>query len=374
MSAKDDQTVSVTDGEDEEQIGLADMKNLFATEISHDKTGKKKAYWSVAMETMGMATGKDGDGDLWLETVDEGVTMMRKYVMQKDVKLKEEKASGKSKFPLESWWDLCLLDEFHVTQTTFVKGFLKWAIKDREDIVEGSEEAKKTVNASKARRRLDSYLDWMAENMAEDIAENPLTWESVKLAAKIWDLQSSSIEGGNYCWWFDIQKMDQKALKTLPAQEHLRYIVWYSHLVMFDKDAQENGVVFVQDMDKIGFWNAMTLIPLDLSAKMDRLTIGVLPVKMKMIYCFGCARWINVMMTLMKPFMSKKMRERFIVVTETMAPDRQKYCDEKFGRENIPDGFIQLQGGTPHNEMVKKFKKRIKKKEKKAAEKAANDN
>lgn len=43
MSAKDDQTVSVTDGEDEEQIGLADMKNLFATEISHDKTGKKKS-------------------------------------------------------------------------------------------------------------------------------------------------------------------------------------------------------------------------------------------------------------------------------------------------------------------------------------------
>jgi len=373
MSTKSEQTASVTDGEDVDEVGLADMKNMFATEISDGKDGKKKAYWSVAMETMGMAAGKDGEGDLWLETVDEGVIMMRKYVMQKDLKLKEEKAAGTSTFPLDSWWDLCLLDEFHITQTAFVKCFLKWAIKDREDVVEGSEEAKKMVNASKARRRLDSYLEWMADNMAEDIAKNPLTLDSVMPASKIWDLQSSCIEGGNYCWWFDISKMDQKAMKEMPAQDHLRYIVWYSHLVMFDKDAQDKGIVFVQDLDKIGFWNAMTLIPLDLSAKMDRLTIGVLPVKMKGIYCFGAARWMSIMMQLMKPFLSKKMRQRFIVVTEAIAPDRQKYCDEQFGRENVPDGFIKLQGGLPHNEMFKKFKKRVKKKEKKAEKKAAGE-
>jgi len=374
MTSKSDETAPPSDVDDEEQVGIMDMKNIFSTEISDGKSGKKKAYWSVAMETMGMASGKDGEGDLWLETVDEGVTMLRKYVMQKDLKLKEEKDGEKSNFPFDSWWDLCLLDEFHVTQTTFVKAFLKWAIKDREDIQEGSEEAKKTVNASKARRRLDCYLDWMAENMAEDMAENPLTLESILPAHKIWDLQSSNIEDGHYCWWFDISKMDQKAIKTMPPQDHLRYMVWYAHLVMFDKDAQDNGVVFVQDLDKIGFWNCMTLIPLDVSAKMDRLTIGVIPVKMKAIYCFGCARWMHLMIALMKPFLSKKMRQRFIIVTETVAPDRQKYCDEKFGRDNIPDGFVQLQGGTPHNEMIKKFKKRAKKKEKKAVEKATTDN
>ena len=369
MSTKSDDTAPPSDGED--NVGVAEMKSVFSTEIVDGKSGKKKAYWTVAMETMGMATGKDGEGDLWLETVEEGVPMLRKYVMQKDQKLAEEQASAEKKLPFNSWWDLCLLEEFHVTQTTFVKAFLKWAIKDREDVVEGSEESKLIVNVSKARRRLDSYFEWMSENMAEDMAQNPLTLDSVLDVAKSWDCQSSVGKDDRYCWWFKIEDMDQKKIKEIPAQEHLRYIVWYSHLVMFDKSAQDNGVNLVQDLDKIGFWNCMTMIPLDLSAKMDRLTIGVLPVKMKAIYCFGCARWMHIMVGLMKPFMSKKMRQRFLLVTENDAPDPQLYCDEKFGRENIPDGFMKLKGGTPHNDMFKKFKKRAKKKEKRATEKAS---
>ena len=70
----------------------------------------------------------------------------------------------------------------------------------------------------------------------------------------------------------------------------------------------------------------------------------------------------------MKPFLSKKMRERMIIVTETMAPDRQKYCDDLLNRENIPDGFMGLQGGTPPDAMFEKFKKRAKKKDKKKRE------
>lgn len=368
MSTKSDDTAPPSDVDD--SVGVADMKNMFQTEIS-DGSGEKKSYWKVTHETFSMATGTDGEGDLWLETVEEGVPMLRKYMMQKDLKLAEEQATAEKKLPFNSWWDICLLDEFHVTQTTFVKAFLKWAIKDREDIVEGSEEAKLVVNASKARRRLDSYLDWMSQNMAEDMAKNPLTLESIMPIQKIWNCQSTIGKDSRYCWWWDMAMMDQKKMKELPAQEHLRYMVWYSHLVMFDHEAQDNGVNFIQDLNKIGFWNAMTLIPLDLSAKMDRLTMGVLPVKMKAIYCFGCARWVKIMMALMKPFLSKKMNKRIIIVTENDAPDLQKYCDDLVTRASIPDGFMKLQGGTPHNEMMKKFKKRAKKKEKKAAEKAA---
>jgi len=377
MSTKSDDelTAPPSEGEVEEsQVGLSDMKKMMQTELTDGKTGKKKSYWSVAMETMGMANGKDGDGDLWLETVEQGVPMLRKYIRDKDLKLAEEQASAEKKLPFTSWMDLVPLEEFHVTQSTFVKAFLKWAIKDREDIVEGSEEAKLVVNVSKARRRLDSYFDWMKDNMAEDLAKNPLTLESVMPAAKIWDLQSNSLEDGRYCWWFDIGKMDQKALKAMPAQEHLRYMVFYSHLIMFDTKAQDNGIILLEDLNKIGFWNCMTLIPLDLSAKMDRLTIGVLPVKMKAIYMFGCARWMHLMMGLMKPFLSKKMRERMIIVTESVAPDPQKYCDDLVGRANIPDGFMKLQGDVPHDAMIKKFKKRAKKKEKKTAKKEEEQN
>ena len=166
----------------------------------------------------------------------------------------------------------------------------------------------------------------------------------------------------------DIGKMNKAKIKTMDAQEHLRYVVWYSHLIMFDKNAQDHGVILMEDLNKIGFWSTMTLIPIDVSAKMDRLTIGVLPVKMKAIYMFGAARWLHLMIGLMKPFLSKKMRDRMIIVTEAIAPDRQQYCDDLVSRESIPDGIMDLKGGTAHDAMFDKLIKKKKKKDKKKKE------
>lgn len=363
MSTKSVNTAPASEGD--EDVTLSQMKNVFQTEINDN--GKKKSMWAVSMETWGMANGKEGEGDLMLETADEGVPMLKKYIKDKDLKLAEEQATATEKLPFNSWMDLVPLEEFHVSQTTFLKAFLKWSIKDQEDIAEGSEGAKLVVNASKARRRLDSYFDWMKENMAESMAQNPLTLDSVIHIQKLWELQSSYDKEGRYCWWFDIGKMDQKGIKETDPMDQLRYIVWYSHLVMFDPIAQDNGVTLVEDLDKIGFWNTMTLLPMEMSAKMDRLTIGVLPVKMKAIYMLGCARWMNLMMALMKPFLSKKMRGRLIIINET--DDRQEWVDGLFEPDNVPDGFCKLQGEMAHNAAIEKFKKRAKKKEKKAAKK-----
>jgi hypothetical protein len=358
MSTKSDVT-STTEGEGD--VTLSQMKNVFSTEITDG--GKKKTMWSMTMETMGMAGGKDGDGDLWIETLEQGVSMLKKYIKEKDVKLAEEQATAKKKLPFDAWMDLVPLEEFHVSQTTFLKAFLKWAIKDKEDMT--GKESKLTINASKARRRLDSYFDWMKENMAEDIAENPLTLDSVSHVQDLWEIQGSYDKQGRFCWWFDVGKMDLKETKNLSPQDQLRYIVWWTHLVMFDAKAQDNGITMIEDLDKIGFWGAMTIIPMELSTKMDRLTIGVLPVKMKGIYMFGCARWMSLMMALMKPFLSKKMRGRLIVVSDS--EDRQEFSDNMLERDNIPDGFCKLQGELEHNFSILKFKKRAKKKEKKAA-------
>lgn len=269
--------------------------------------------------------------------------------------------------------DLVPLDEFHTTQTNFLKAFLKWSIKDREDIVKGKEESKLIVNASKARRRLDSYFDWMKDNIAEDIAKHPLTFESVQEAHKAWSIDASHSENDQFVWWFDIGKMDQKAIKTMSPQVQFRYLVWYSHLVMFDHKAQDNGMVIMEDLNNIGFWNCMTLIPMELSAKMDRFTIGVMPVKMKGVYMFGAARWLSLMMGMMKPFLSKKMRDRMVIVTLSLEYDRQKYCDDMVGQANMPDRFMELQGGSPKDALIEKLKKKGKKKEKKAAKKGKEE-
>lgn len=363
MTIKDDVTAP-SEG-DESEVTLTQMKNVFSMEVT-DK-GQKKSMWSMTMETFGMAGGKDGQGDLWIETVEQGVLMLKKYIKEKDLKLAEEQATAEKKLPFNSWMDLVPLEEFHVSQTTFLKTFLKWATKDQEDIASGSEESKNTINASKARRRLDSYFEWMSDNMAEDLAKNPLTLDSVMHVQDAWEIQGSYDKEGRFAWWFDIGKMDLKETKVLDPNDQLRYIVWWTHLVMFDAKAQDNGIILIEDLDKIGFWAAMTIIPMELSTKMDRLTIGVLPVKMKAIYMFGCARWINLMMNLMKPFLSKKMRDRLIVVYDD--EDRQEFADNLLDQDNIPDGFCLLKGGLPHNFSIEKFKKRARKKEKKAAKK-----
>merc|ERR1712238_331063 len=363
-------------------------KMLMDTHISDGSGGKKKSYWAVTMETMGMAAGQDDKNDLMLETIEQGVPMLKQYIAEKDKQLlaeneKRRKKSSSSKkkggeevpYPFSSWMDLVPLEEFGVSQSSFLKVFLKWTLKEQEDIVAVGEEEKEgpklVVNASKARRRLDSYFDWMKDNMAADIMARPLTLESVRAVAKVWDMQCTiSGSGDERCvWWLDLGKMDKTTIKTIDPQEHLRYVVWYSHMLMFDKNAQDHGVVLMEDLNKIGFWTTMTLIPVDLSAKMDRLTIGVLPVKMKAIYMFGAARWLHVMMGLVKPFLSKKMRERMIIVTEAMTPEstggRQHFVEELVSRESIPIGFMGLEGGSTHNAMFDKLLKKKKKKDKK---------
>ncbi|MGK3755242.1 MAG: hypothetical protein ACI8RD_007551 [Bacillariaceae sp.] len=338
---------------------------------------------TVTMDTFGMAHGKEGKNDLWLECVEQGVPMLRQYLFEKDKQLlieqqKTQKKGTKNPPPIlfSSWMDLVPLDEFHVTQGQFLKAFLKWSIKDKEDIVDNNDNndgPKLIVNASKARRRLDSYLDWMKDNMAKDLSERPLTLDSVMDVAKVWDLQTTVSKDGQLIWWMDVGAMDRETIKATDPHEQLRYLVWYCHLIMFDTNAQDHGVIMMEDLNKMGFWNAMTLIPIDVSAKMDRLTIGVLPVKMKGVYMFGAARWLGLMMTMMKPFLSKKMRDRIVIITETIAPDRQKYCDELFGRENIPEGCMDLHGDTPHDAMFAKLEKKGKKKAKKAKAKDKGD-
>jgi hypothetical protein len=371
MTIKDDEVTAPSEVSEEngEGVSMADMKKMMSVEVT-DK-GKKKSMWKMTMETMGMAGGKDGHGDLWVETVEDAIPMLKKYLKEKDLKLAEEQAVAKEKRPFDSWMDLVPLEAFHVTRTQFLTAFLKWAIKDREDIVEGSEDAKLVVNASKAQRRMDSYFEWMSENMAADLAKTPLTMDSIMEAHKIWELAATTTEDGKFVWWFDIAKMDQKAMKSLPVNDHLRYMVFFSHLIMFNPAAQDNGVLLLEELDKIGFWNCMTLIPMELSAKMDRLTIGVLPVKMKGIYMFGSPRWMNLMMGLMKPFLSKKMKERIISVPTDVEGSRQKFCDDLLGGQKyIPDnGFVGLKGDIPQDDAFIKLKKRIRKKQEKAAKK-----
>merc|ERR1719491_2108977 len=91
---------TAADGSEENgDVSLTDMKKmLMDTHISDGSGGKKKSYWAVTMETMGMAAGQDDKNDLMLETIEQGVPMLKQYIAEKDKQLVAEnkKRSKKS--------------------------------------------------------------------------------------------------------------------------------------------------------------------------------------------------------------------------------------------------------------------------------------
>ena len=117
-----------------------------------------------------------------------------------------------------------------------------------------------------------------------------------------------------------------------------RAFVWYTHAVMYNDAAQKNGMVFVQNVNKIGMVQCFTLMPAKLSAKLDRLTIGVLPIKMQCMYMFESPTWISVFMKIIGVFMSKKMKERMVFFKDW------NEIDKIGGLEAIPKGFGKVNG------------------------------
>ena len=320
-----DEKVSKPEGE--EETNLSTMKKMLDTKVDG-----KKSVWAMTLETFGMADAKNKKNDILVDTLPEALEIFNDYVTE----LKKEDDNLMTLVPLE---------EFKATQDQFLTAFLRWAENEST-----KDETKRQINVSKARRRLDAYFEWMKAN-AENF-EEALTIESIAPAAKIWDIQISYDEDGHFWWWIDIGGADKEKIKKLEPKDHLRYMVWFSHFMMFDTRAQENGCKLIEDMGQIGFLKAMTLVPPDLGAKLDRLTIGILPVKMKALYVSGAARWMGLLMGLKKPFMGKKMLERVIMVPKNK--DLQEFCDELVTRKNIPKDFCGLQGEAARDLMFEK--------------------
>lgn len=306
----------------------------------------KKSVWTTTLETFGMADGKTKKSDILVDTVEQGLALLNDYV-----------AEIQKKEPGSLCWDLVPRSQFNATQDDFLLAFLKWAEKDAKDTdsntasVTTTTPDKTKVNVTKALRRVNAYFQWMEENR-KDLQE-PLTVDSVAATAKIWDIQVTYSEKDQLVWWIDLGSLDRDTLKEIDSKDHLRYIVWFSHMVMFNERARSNGAIIIEDMGNMGFWKLATLVPSDLSTKLDRLTIGILPVKMNTIYVFGAATWMTLLVNLMKPFMGKKMRDRMVLVPKKT--DMQTFCDELVTRKNIPAEFCGILGESPRDVVFKSF-------------------
>jgi hypothetical protein len=296
------------DGSQQEQKSIHELKKVMHN-TTVESNGEHKSLWTMTKETMGMADGgKSKATDTLVDTEPEALVAIKKMIAE----AKQKDASSKKPHP--GMWDFqwTPVKELNATLDDVFLAFCRWTRKDNE--TDNDEDKTMPMNIDKAFRRLESYALWMFD--AKSDLEEPLTVSSFKGAAKAFGMKLTHDATGHIVWWFDLPKTDLEAIKnnTISVSESLRYFIWSTHVVLLDKEAQDNGLLFIEDLQGISFWSLMTSFPGDLGAKLDRLTIGVLPIQMKGLYILHADGWWKLLMSLMKAFMSKKMRQRIITL------------------------------------------------------------
>ena len=98
----------------------------------------------------------------------------------------------------------------------------------------------------------------------------------------------------------------------------------------------------------------MTLVPMDLSAKLDRLTIGVLPVKMKQLMMLDTPTWMSTMMKIFGVFMSKKMKSRMVWYKKEWGVPA-----DAFGASAVPVGFGECNGTCTADPVMDTYMKKV---------------
>lgn len=280
-----------------------------------------------------------------MDTLDNALTALKQMVdmaIQATIAKNDSKKKKKDEDPARQWrFETAPLKEFHKTLDDVYTSFAVWGSKD-----EGV-----TFNVSRSFRRLQAYASWM-DSHREVLTESQMCASALKKAHEIWKMRGSTDKDGHFVWWLDKEAMDTKAMPTFPVEESLRYMVWYSHYVMFHPNAQKNGVIVVENIDKLGFFEAFTIISPKLGAQIDRLTIGVLPVKIKKFFLMETSRWIKCLMAVISPFMSKKMKSRI----ELLNKDYDKLYDAIGGEDYLLNGFGKSEGGRiMHDDVTKTY-------------------
>lgn len=354
-AAKEVGDIKATEGE--EKLSAIDMMKAFKNMDVDDN----KSLLGMTIETMNMADGKTKKGDIYMSTFNGALAALKQLiemsieVATKKQEKKKKKKKDKDEDPTKKWkFETAPLKQFDKTLDDLYTTFLIWGKENgpKEDKKANaqSESKDKTFNVSKAFRRLESYADWMHDT-GTDLTVPELTVSGMKNAHNIWKMKASVDKEGHFVWWIDIGSIDLKELKALSTEESLRYFVWYCHFIMFDENAQQKGIVLVENIDKLGFWTSLTLMPPKLSAKLDRLTIGVLPVKIKQIYLLETSAWLKVFMALVSPFMSKKMKSRMTDLDK----DYATLCEALGGPEYSFEGFGKLSNGGLKKDLNEKY-------------------
>lgn len=211
----------------------------------------------MTLETLGMHHGKEKKGDVIEDNLEAAMNAIRNMV--------EEKR-----------WDFALtpLSDFNATTDDLLRAFVIWAKVNNDNNKKSSsdDEKKEKYNVSKAFRRMESYVTWMDKN-CKDLN---LQGGTMKTVAEAWKMKITRDKDGRMVWWMDFGAVDLHQIKKdIPHDDTLRYFVWISHFMMFDKSVQDQGMMLVEAIGNIGLIETMTVLPMDLGTSITRSKIYI---------------------------------------------------------------------------------------------------
>lgn len=313
------------------------------------------------LDVVKTAHGKDMGGDVYADDIESGVVMLQNMVARA---IKD--AGGEGTKEGQKWTFAAVpLQEFGATMDDVYVAFLRWSGVDSSD--EDEHEACNLkggvnkreifpINVTKAFRRLTAYATWMDEQR-DILLDPPLNLDSVRQAKNLLYSRVTHDDCGRVVWWLDLGQTNFKQMKHLAHEEILRFFVWLSHLIMTDESAQRNGIMFLDSMDAVSFYQYMTMLPYQLGITIDKFMIGVTPLKTKLVVFLKRPRWFDVGFGLLSVFLPARMRMR------VSQPDTEQASIEDIVGSNIPVGFDDY-NGTLAVDLIAKHE------EEKAAQKA----
>lgn len=302
-------------------------------EILHGTQVGQKSLWATTLETMSMADGKTHKKDVTTKTLEEGL-----HILQGLVRSKQQETTPDARWT----FDLTPTKDFDASIDDLLKAFVQWSYKDDLE----------TFNISKAFRRLESYVSWMEEN--RNVLSQELSDETKRTVHQLWSMKlthcgkSSNQEQPQLVWWIDLAEVSPQT-KDSNHNHTLQYFVWACHFVLFQ---HAPSIILMENLKGLGMMQMFSMVPAKLSAKLDRLTIGVLPLKMKSIILLYNPRWMSFLLALMRPFLSKKMRTRMKVIHS----DVEQSVIDIVGIDNVPKGFCGMEGRVETDEFAKILK------------------
>jgi len=215
------------------------------------------------------------------------------------------------------------------TMDDVLLAFLQWCQKDED-------RAACRFNLSKAMRRLTAFATFQDKHYEQffDTPVDPSEAEFQK-AHKMMalDIPSWTTDTGCALWTLDVKEVDVSEAWSDRAM--VRYMWFVMLKSLFDEACCQEGVVIVENID----CGARTFYKLSGATKNTEavfleMCYGAMPFKMKKCIITGSPWWMNMMLGVMRMFMSTKMSKR-IVNTD------MKGLHREVGAHNLPKGVFE---------------------------------